>query len=858
MFYLRAAWLFLAATFTFLMPAVWAAPNPVLPNTADVGVLRFGGEYYLMGMGTSGAVYRSRDLVSWRGPTHAFSMNNDWTKGEAAKDHAIHACNLRLVNGQFHLYWSVNEGELRQIGHATAREAVGPYAEPVTDGPFDGRIDPDLFMDEDSELYLYTTKFNRGNAIWGQRLRDPWTLEGEAAPLLTARKDTWEWRDHPVNEAEEVVRHHRRYYMLFNANHTHQRYGNYAIGVAESGEPLGFSNDSKYGFPVLTSNRERLLTTYDALVPVAVSGTAATWAYTETPPPPNWFKTEFDDAAWIRGLAGFGDVEHPPGRGHVQTARGAGGLWLRHAFAPEKVPTQAALWLFSEAPATVWLNGVVIADAVTAKAGYRSIVLDETARGLLKAGGPNLLAVHVAGPGYADAGLYDTGDRPGEPIVHNPGQANLVRGPNGFEWWLVYFALYNGSPARSQAIDRVCFFGDELVVDGPTTAATPGYHPLPAAPTFIDTFDDPRELETRWIPGRGQWQIRDGRLEQYEAQGFARIQAIGEGGKYFMFECAIRFPEGATEQAGCATSDLVFGLDPGRKTGFFLPRFRNESNEKHFPLPADFDWAGWHTLRLECNGLQYRTWLDGVDTGKVMGSGVYSPVRPEFFARGPAMFDGAVYTRGWDGVGDLIDDWGHADCGTPQQGRWVQRKSGLLATPPRESVSPAPGEAELPAFFHEEAHAFKGDLLDHFEWAAQVVPRTHGEGAELGLYALYADETNWLRVAVDAHCKQLTVTGTRDGKPLAKRNMPLCLRVNRRYSTEENGVNLRIAKLPGEVVVLADGTEHLRIAGDWPRAQVGLFTLGTSAYFRGVVLYDRSGGESIAPVLPGMNEQAAL
>jgi hypothetical protein len=402
---------------------------------------------------------------------------------------------------------------------------------------------------------------------------------------------------------------------------------------------------------------------------------------------------------------------------------------------------------------------------------------------------------------------------------------------------------------RAQAISRVHFFGDELFVEEPATSATPGYYPAPATPGFLETFDNPRTLEGRWIPGNGQWHVRDGHLEQYELQGLSRVQVAGEGGKYFMFECAVRFPEGAMEQAGCATTDLVFGLDPRKKTWFFLPRFRNESNEKHYPLPEDFDWTGWHTLRLECNGLQYRTWVDGIRAGEVMGSGVYSPVRPELFARGPAMFDGALYTRGWDGVGDLIDDWAQAECGTPPRGRWVQRKTGLLATPPEEALLPPAGEPEWPSHFHEEAHAFKGDLLQHFEWTAQVVPRTNGDGAEVGIYALYADEANWLRVAVDAGCAQITVTGMRDGGKLPSQTFPIRHRENRLYSPEENGVNLRVAKLPGEVVLVVEGTEHLRIPGDWPRAQVGLFTHGTSAYFRGILLYDR-GGDPIPVAAP--------
>ena len=81
------------------------------------------------------------------------------------------------------------------------------------------------------------------------------------------------------------------------------------------------------------------------------------------------------------------------------------------------------------------------------------------------------------------------------PEIKNAGQPNLVRGPNGIEWWLVYFA---DQEKRSQYIDRAHFFGRELFIEGPTCAETPGYHPSPAPPSFRDLFDSDGAIETNW------------------------------------------------------------------------------------------------------------------------------------------------------------------------------------------------------------------------------------------------------------------------------------------------------------------------------------------------------------------------
>jgi beta-xylosidase len=65
--------------------------NPVLPNVADAGVIRYNGQYYIGGVRTNGSFFVSSDLVNWKGPQHVFSMNNRWATGTASGDNQIHA-----------------------------------------------------------------------------------------------------------------------------------------------------------------------------------------------------------------------------------------------------------------------------------------------------------------------------------------------------------------------------------------------------------------------------------------------------------------------------------------------------------------------------------------------------------------------------------------------------------------------------------------------------------------------------------------------------------------------------------------------------------------------------------------------
>jgi hypothetical protein len=308
---------------------------------------------------------------------------------------------------------------------------------------------------------------------------------------------------------------------------------------------------------------------------------------------------------------------------------------------------------------------------------------------------------------------------------------------------------------------------------------------------------------------------------------------------------SVRFPEQGGRQAGAASPELVFGLDREQNTWFYMPRFRNVSEERHFPLPENFNWTGWHTLRMACNGLRYRLWLDGAFAGETLGSGVLSSVRPELFARGPAQFDGVAYTIGWDGVGDLVDDWAAAYCGTAAQGHWTQRDGGLLGEPVPEDGTGEAQRSPLPLHFHEEAHVFKGDLLDAFEWTVQVVPAPGEKDmpeARVGMYALYADEANFLRVAADHGFRRVEVSGMRGGEPLAPRTARVPRRERRAGPPGRDGYNLRVVKLAERVILFAEGREILELPGAWPAAQAGLFTHGMACYFRGVTLFDRGGG----------------
>ena len=828
-----ARWAHVAAAVAMVLlassacPAQQAAPLRV----ADAGVMKFNGRYYLMGVLTNGGVYTSDDLVRWNGPTPAFAMKGSWP--DVSGSRAVHAPDLRQVNGRFHLYWN-------GIGHAVADRAMGPYREPVVDRRFDGEIDPHLFVDVDGTCIFYTVKFTGGNTIYGQTMAGPGTLTGQPKRLLSALPTGWERRDFRINEAPFVVAYRGRYYLLYNANHTSINQGNYAIGCAVADTPLGFTNASKVARPVLDSNERRVVATADVLVGDARSG-GATWRYTTRRPDDRWREADFDDSAWAQGVGGFGCVDGLARKFPKQSKRSAvwqvgtpwttNEIYLRREMTLTKRPSrflQAKIRHIGRT--TIWLNGAEALDS-EGRTNPRTADLKGEAIAAVRPG-RNVVAVHCRTPGatkYVDVGLIDPRDHPGEGIVYNCGQPNLVRGPNGFEWRLVYFAIANGG-SHVQRTDRVLFFDRTLYVDGPTLGRTPGYHPSPHLPTFRALFDRPAAsgLGVRWKTTGGAWCVAGGEARQTARTGVARAMIDAPAAGHYLIETGVKLSE-TRGRAGVVAfrrdeaNHLLVYLDAESRRGGYTTVEGGKATRSSFPLPADFRFDAYHTLRVTKNAGQFDVYVDDLWATRK------TPIRTALTGVGvtglycenvAAAFDGVTYTVGWDEVDGGIAGWGDAVGGAA--GTWRAGPRGLVAS----------GAGGL-------ARTFKGDRLEEYEFMAQVscAGRLNSGAAEAppppagraGIYAVYVDEANWLRAGLDARAGTLTVEGCRRGAAVGSWDVPL----SPRWSC-----NLRAVKLADRTIFWADGREVLTVKGGWPASQVGLFAERLVAEFNGITCFD--------------------
>ncbi|MCU7551852.1 family 43 glycosylhydrolase [Chitinophagaceae bacterium LB-8] len=738
--------------------------NPVLPGVADAGVIKYNGEYYIGGVFTNGGFYISRDLVKWEGPVHVFSMNNNWTTGPSAEDRQIHANDINYINGIFHMYWSVNywgkDRNAIHIGHAVASNVLGPYKEPVKETWLDNRIDPELFIDDDGKMYLYMVKFTDGNTIWVQPMKDPGTPSGEPRYMFSSLPNTWETLDNRVEEGPWVIKYRNRYYLMYNANHTSPSWGNYSLGVAEAESPLAFNHGNKYSYPLVESNQFDM---EDSLVDVLkyTGKEPGVFDFTFDDPGNNGFLPVHNSTTWKKGKGGFASsVIRNSYTRKVGTIWNTPQIWLKRTFMIDKKRVgNLMLRIQHDGDTRVFLNGQLIYDQKGQQ--YTTWNFDHKAASLLKHG-ENLLVVHSkqgVRSNYLDVSLFDTRGQKGDDILFSPGQPNILRGPNGFEWWLIYMANKNRD-RRGQYINRVHFFNKTMFVEGITSNNTPGYHPAPAVPTFSDLFDstDARKWEVR----SGDWSVSSKELVQVgNNKAINLVKTIPA--THYLFEANLSIIDTANGKAGVLAwwkdeyNWLQIVLDPQGKTWTYKLKENGAEKTVSTPLYSGFNFGVYHKLSIFKNGTTFTIKLDDlpVPGNAVMKTGFEEKGIPGLYSEGgKSSFDGVLFTIGWDEFDSNITAWQPQAEQKGRKGSWMVAEDGITAPANNANYD-----------------IFKGDPLSAYEFSVQV--NTSGTRGNAGIYPVYVNKENYLKAVFDMQKQRFVITGKLKGKELEQKELVL-------------------------------------------------------------------------------------
>jgi len=615
-------------------------------------------------------------------------------------------------------------------------------------------------------------------------MESPEKLKGKSVRLLDPRPVCWETLNGNILEGPEVVCYRDKYYMIYAANHTSTRYGNYLMGCAAADSPLGFNETSKYPYPVMEQSDERISDSAKTLIAWGANG-GPEWRFTTKHPEKNWISPDFSESkSWQKGTGGFGWPVYKESRNHnVQTPWISSDIWMRLEFELSELPSKnLQLKVRHLDSVEIYFNGIQV-HTNDRWAGPKLVELSKKDIDALRVG-KNIIAVHCNGTRkekYLDIGLIDAGNKLEDDLIWNTGQPNLLRGLNGFEWYMIYFAMWNEGP-HCQGINRTFFFDRELYVDGPTGLRPPQYQPIPYPATFSDNFENHSSDKISKLPKKdwecfgGEWRIAG---NQVEVAGSWPINSPPTGSvialiranpaENYLFQAWVKPLGNKKGKLGIVAwkadknNYLIIYFDAFKKKLIYEICINGNQKSKSHSLPKDFNFSVYHKIRFEKNGRRAEVWID--DTCLTLDKPIkipsVKPGLPGLFAKKiRAAFDAVIYTIGWDEYDNRIHGWKPV-IGSKDNVK-IYKKYGLVLDAHKNKVV-----------------CTKGDLLKCYEFSTQVnfmdktdmmakEQSTKNKVQKAGVLPIYIDEKNWLAVEVDPLTHRLIVTGRRRGKDIQR------------------------------------------------------------------------------------------
>ena len=211
-------------------------PVPILDGyRADPDIRVFGDTYYVYPTSdkanwntTDFSAWSSKDLIHWKneGMILDVAHNLSWAKIKAW------APTAEKRNGKYYFYFVADS----RIGVATSDSPAGPFVDALGHpliGPHDTPfktypIDPDIFIDDDGQAYLY---YGNGSLAVVKLKPDMISMEGQPAAIPLVDKAQ------PFREGIFVFKRKGLYYFMWSVDDA--RSENYRVAYGTSHSPLG-------------------------------------------------------------------------------------------------------------------------------------------------------------------------------------------------------------------------------------------------------------------------------------------------------------------------------------------------------------------------------------------------------------------------------------------------------------------------------------------------------------------------------------------------------------------------------------------------------------------------------------------
>jgi hypothetical protein len=804
----------------------------------DGTIEKYNGYYYLAGTGSSGKVYRSKDMKHWE-TSYPFVPGGK-LPSYAEKDYTEYgASDLYFHNGV--LFYGFNGINLLFGNPATmnAKPDFRPFAKKFDDG-----IDVQFMVAPTGDL-LYIRKVNPNepdpntgapkpgrSGAWMWKVDSFFDEKGNtgrsaAKELLYSQPGFWSNLNHANFEGPEMVYHQGQYYLLYASNQMFPETGLYQIGAAQAAQADAFDNSTKYPAPLVARNIEKLLLNYNVILPTAEHGSQE-YAYTFTDPGEGWTGLPYDSFKWNRGEGGFGwpttNVSRIPtiynggasDPNHIWSApNGPEKIWVRRTFALNDIPKTVVLRHRLQGQGKIYINGK---EVLSVSANNRAYSFVQIPTDMLKMG-ENVIAAEAVKTGSAnhlDFGLYDTNGEPVEADIVGPGQPNVIEGPNGFETWITYKAFWNSN--NGQGKDRVYFWGDEMVADGPTSKDSPGLHFDAWSPTLQDDLDTEASLNLfEKIPDGVS--IRQQSL-YFDRSGVNKEVLFKDKQlANFYLETNVHFEDsdagdsGSGRRAGVTVwyrdeqNHVRLWIDRDRRTYITDVTMNGETTATKHDLPPTFQFQSqdervkdfgeqFHSLRVYKNGSKLFAELDHYDLNNdrpVLELKEMSDAGGMGLVCGGSAcrMDNVTLTAGWSESNGDFTGWDSA---------WQVTDQGL--------VSSDTG----PAF------TVKGDPVKEHEFSVNIVADSLPETGKAGIVLEYVDEQNYVAAYTNYANQSQEVHRVAGGKDTLIASAPAARDTMYGYSNYDG-------KTQDQYVY------HLRGTAEVSQARI-LWTSGTFDYLR--------------------------
>jgi len=337
--------------------------------------------------------------------------------------------------------------------------------------------------------------------------------------------------------------------------------------------------------------------------------------------------------------------------------------------------------------------------------------------------------------------------------VEGVGHNSVVRAPNNVDSWVFYHGrnaddvLEMDREQRTMRADPLLWSGDRLYIAGPT------YTPqtAPAQPAFRDLFDGSSDgLGEHWQAAAGSWSRANGEALQTNRAVIAGAVTPAVYSHYVL-EASVKWSKDHTGglygiyAAYQNESNYVSVLfDVGRRVLRAYSVYKGIQHEAiEHALPGSFNFAVYHLLRVEKTGDKYRIQLDEVtvtDERFPISSGSVG-LQTRYTA---ASFAGFEVTRHLALTGS--SGAAFAEQLERASGDGICRVSGgELHCRSNQGLRTAWFLDELGEAASGQAYRLDTDIL---------VKR----GSEYGVYAVYADERNWVEAILNRAAGSVTVS----------------------------------------------------------------------------------------------------